>query len=104
MRPENEVVKACLRLLALKGIFSWRQNTAGLLNPKTGKYYFHGLRGVPDILAIAKGGRFLGIECKSAEGRQTPDQKMFEAQCVKAGGIYLLVHSAGELADKLEAP
>jgi hypothetical protein len=100
--PEREVVKSCLRLLALKGIFSWRQNTAGIFNPKSGKHYFHGLAGVPDILGILPGGRFLGVECKSAEGRQSESQAAFQAECETAGGLYCLVHSASELAEKLD--
>lgn len=101
MMAERDVVKGCLRLLALKGVFSWRQNTAGIFNPKSGRHFFHGLAGVPDILGILPSGRFLGIECKSSEGRQSQSQAEFQAQCERAGGLYLLVRSASELADKL---
>jgi len=102
MTPERDVVKACLRLLALKGIYSWRQNTAGIFNPKSGKHFFHGLAGVPDILGVLPGGRFLGVEAKSTDGRQSPAQRNFQQACEKAGGAYILAHSASELASALD--
>jgi hypothetical protein len=110
MIAERDVVKSCLRLLALKGIMAWRANNAGIRVGEGGsRYAFHGKLGVPDILGIlpraavpwASGGRFLGIECKSAEGRQSESQAAFQAECERAGGVYLLVRSAAELAEKL---
>lgn len=54
-----------------------------------------GAVGSPDIIIVSKG-RFIGIEVKGTNGKQTENQKTFEFSLKKAGGIYILVHSFEE--------
>lgn len=49
-------------------------------------------RGLPDIIVVA-GGQFIALEVKSAIGKQSPDQKLIEAEIKKHGGKYFLVRS-----------
>jgi hypothetical protein len=49
--------------------------------------------GSADIIGIGPGGRFFGIETKSTTGRQSPEQKLFGAAVVTAGGIYGVARS-----------
>lgn len=49
-------------------------------------------RGVPDIIVVA-GGMFYGLEVKTKIGRQSPEQKEFEALVQKHSGKYFVVRS-----------
>jgi hypothetical protein len=59
--------------------------------------------GWPDITACLPGGRFLGVECKAPEGRQSTAQIKFQVMIEKRGGLYVLAHSVVELVAKLRA-
>lgn len=49
-------------------------------------------KGLPDIIVVA-GGIFYGLEVKSAIGRQSPEQKEFQALVEKHNGKYFVVRS-----------
>ena len=61
-----------------------------------GRYVSFGLRGSADILAVADG-KFYAIECKSDSGRQSPQQRAYQARVEASGGVYLVVRSAFDL-------
>jgi len=72
----------------------WRNNTgAGHVN---GRWLTWGLKGSPDVL-VCWGGRFIGIECKSAKGKQSPEQKRFQEKFEAVGGIYILARSYADV-------
>jgi hypothetical protein len=96
---ESAVVRACLDYLAAIGVFAWRVNNVGIFRDNA--FVFHGTPGVPDIIGILPGGRWLGIECKSGKGKQSPAQVDFQKRATKAGGVYLLTRSAAELAEQI---
>lgn len=105
---ESDIVRGCLQLLRLKGIYCWRSNNVGVFNPKTGGYFFHGLRGVSDILGIfpqkcpcALQGVFLAVECKMPGKHPTNEQKAFLKEIKERGGIGICVHCVEELASEL---
>lgn len=80
----------------------WSNNT-GACKDARGQLIRYGLPGSSDILGvIAPKGTFLGIEVKTATGRQRPDQKNFEAMVRAMGGLYLLVRSVAEARAMLE--
>lgn len=77
----------------------WRQNTGGIFDVKKQirrALPKHAKRGVPDIIVIKKG-QFIGLEVKSATGRQSPDQKLFEIHTTNNGGFYYIVRSLQEV-------
>lgn len=58
----------------------------------------YGIPGQPDIMGIAlPNGRAIGIEVKSAVGRQSPEQQRFEAVFTKFGGLYVLARSVSDV-------
>lgn len=97
-QKESEVLKACLDWLRVKGFFAWRSNNTGTYNAKSGGYFFHGVRGVPDICCVHKG-QFIGIECKATKGKQSAEQKAFQKALEKAGGRYILARSLAALIE-----
>ena len=46
--------------------------------------------GWPDITGLLPDGRFIGVECKAPEGRQSPAQKCMEQEILRRRGIYVL--------------
>lgn len=55
-----------------------------------------GIPGQPDIFAIIQG-RFVGIEVKTATGRQSKDQKNWQRNCERAGGLYIIARSVDDV-------
>ena len=49
--------------------------------------------GWPDITACLPGGKFLGVECKSATGRQSKGQICMGQRIFNIGGTYILASS-----------
>ena len=101
---ESDLVRACLDLLALRGITAWRNNNAGIYDPARRRFRtFHGLKGASDILGILAGGRFLAVECKMPGGKLSPDQTAFLDMIRERGGLAIVVHNVAELDAALMA-
>lgn len=54
-------------------------------------------KGTPDLLGITNKGRGLAIELKTENDTQSDDQKEYEYEFTKRGGIYVLVGSVDDL-------
>ncbi len=75
------------------GLHVERTNTGVAVDPRTGRHVRFGTPGAPDIrLTVA--GLAVAIECKSATGRQSQDQRRWQAAHEAAGGVYLLCRDA----------
>jgi len=100
---EGDVVKSCLSVLAMKGIFAWRNNTGAVISTYKGKKRFikYGCKGSPDIIGILSDGRFIGIECKVEGKKQSEDQKEFQKKVYANSGIYWVCTSGNDLLNKL---
>lgn len=98
---ESGVVKACLQLLQLHGIYCWRQNQGAIPLSGGGFRRFVGLKGVADIIGIAGGklgrGRFLAVEVKKPGGRLSKKQKAFLAAVEERGGYAVCVDNVADL-------
>ena len=66
-----------------------------------GRFVTFGIPGQPDIFAIIRG-RFVGIEVKTATGRQSKDQQNWQRNCERAGGLYILARSVDDVRVMLE--
>jgi len=103
---ENDVKRDVMTFLNLYSskFFVWRQNNAGVFNAKKGKYIFHGLKGVADIIGLTKSGKFIAIEVKATgkKNNQTESQKEFERNIKEFGGYYFLVDSVKDLEMQLK--
>ncbi len=99
---ESALVSCCLQVLALRRVFHWRSNNIPAPLPGGKFRRFVGMKGVADILAVLPPiGRLAGIECKMPAGRQSPDQKAFQAALEAAGGVYLLIRDVRDLESEL---
>jgi hypothetical protein len=82
------------QLQRLPGVFAWRAN-AGAARTSGGRTVRFGAVGQPDIMCVVAG-RFLGLETKSATGKQSPGQARFQAALEASGGRYALVRTLDE--------
>lgn len=74
----------------------WRNNTGAFGTED--RFVRFGLEGSADFLGIlGPSGRFLAIECKSPSGRQTDQQKAFQAMVERFGGVYILARSTDDV-------
>ena len=102
-RRSNSLVRACLDLLTYRGCLAVRVNNQPIAqrvgNVLVGyrKLDRYQPRGLPDIWAIAPGGRIVLVECKSGSGRMSKDQLTFFAMANEKGALCLCIHSVGEL-------
>jgi hypothetical protein len=117
--PESGVLRACLDLLAAEKIWNMRMNTGAM---KVGtRFTRFGRPGTADILAApivtkwytpeqhggldklgVEGPIFLWIECKSSTGKQSAQQKEFEAEALASCHRYLLARKPEDLIEWLE--
>jgi hypothetical protein len=81
-----------------------RINTGKAFPPNSRRLVTFGVPGTPDICGIlAPQGRFVGVEVKSAAGRQRPEQAVFERMVRAMGGIYILARSLDDVDQALAA-
>jgi hypothetical protein len=83
----------------------WIRNNsyAGKVIGRNGKvgWLNNAKKGAPDII-LCKNGCWLGLELKSSDGRQSPEQKKAEEDIRQAGGHYFLIRTIQELDDIIE--
>lgn len=78
----------------------WRNNTGALATAD--RFVRFGLEGSADFLGIlGPRGLFFAIECKSSSGRQTEQQKAFQAMVERFGGLYILARSVEDIETAL---
>jgi hypothetical protein len=70
--------------------FFWRANTGSAR--RGSQVVRFGLPGQSDILGTAAG-RFVAIELKTDVGRQSAEQRTFQASVERGGGLYILARS-----------
>ena len=80
-----------IRNNSISGKFIGRDGKIGWLN--------NSKKGSPDLV-LCKNGLWLGIECKSTDGRVSPDQRQAEKDIERAGGKYFVVRTIQEF-DKI---
>lgn len=100
MALEKEIENSILEYLNMRNVFAWKVKTMGTYDVtekkfrKPSKYY---TKGQPDISAILPGGRYLGLEVKSALGRLSIHQKIFLERIKDAGGVSAVVRSVDDV-------
>lgn len=83
---------------------AWRSNCGKarpLSSPEVVVTY--GVPGQADISGILLGGRRLELEVKTDIGRQSAEQKRFEAMIRAMGGEYILARSVEEAVERVRA-
>jgi len=99
-KPEDAVQKEILGWLTAIGAV-YVVTDAGMLHKAGLNAACDIPAGWPDITVCLPGGRFLGLECKSATGRQSEYQKFVQRRIEDAGGLYILAHSLAEAQEKI---
>ena len=92
---EGIVLSRCLEWLALNGFFAWRNNTGTAKIDM--RFIRFGQPGSTDIICILPDGKFLGIECKTKNGKQLLPQQVFERQVKKNKGYYILARDPSDI-------
>ena len=101
---ESRLVRACLDLLHLRGVWAWRNNTgaATYLDAQGRRRLVRfGQAGAPDILGILPGGRLLAVECKVGRRPLTRAQQVWLAWLEQHGALAVCVRSVEELLNTL---
>ena len=103
---ETQLVRGVLDALAARGTWAWRVNSGATIikSAKYGDRFLSGApKGSPDILGVLPGGRLFGIECKTAAGRQNPNQKAWEQKAAKHGVRYGIARSITDALGLVDA-
>lgn len=102
--PANALTKAIINLLQLRGWHAWRQNNAAVYDASFGGYRAGSVtRGISDVLAFHKAtGRFGAVEVKVGSDTLTPEQALFLADVIAAGGFGCEGRSLDQVARELD--
>lgn len=79
----------------------WRQNV-GVARMGKGRVVRFGVPGQADLTGVLPGGKRLEIECKSATGRQSDDQRNYQRIIERFDGVYILARSVEDVRRVLE--
>lgn len=99
---ESALIRAACEYLSRRKHFFWRSNNMGVFDAKRGIHRslpFGSRKGVPDICLVDSSGHFVALEGKKKGGRQSPDQKAFEADCKLYGAEYHVFYSIDDLIE-----
>ncbi len=74
----------------------WRNNVGQMIDANGRRVVFGvGGKGSADLIGMWAG-RFVALEIKSADGRQSPEQRAFESLVTRRGGVYAVIRSVEE--------
>jgi hypothetical protein len=103
---ETAIQRSILDNLLWRGILAWRQQS--IPTPIRRGRLIIGLRkadihtvGIPDIACIING-QYFGIEVKTENGKQRPEQKDWQEKLQAAGASYILARSWEDVARALD--
>ena len=99
---ESQILNAVGEYLTLRQHFFFRVNNAPThQDSPTGGFWRrpnkYSVAGVPDIIMIDNCGKFIGLEIKAHNGKQSPEQKLFEQNCKELGAEYYIIRSIDDL-------
>ncbi|MBI5724619.1 MAG: hypothetical protein HZA50_11710 [Planctomycetes bacterium] len=97
LRPEKAVLRRIRAWLHARGLLAIHIEPG---DPR--KQGYHAPAGYPDLHTIVAG-RYVGIECKAPQGRQSFPQRHWQNIIEKAGGVYLLARSVEDIRLAIEA-
>lgn len=104
---EQDIQRAILQYLALRGALAWRANSGAVTATYKGKsrfFRFASIDGLSDIVAaIPPDGRMACIEVKRPGGRLSDKQRSFLAAAQSAGVLAFVATSVDDVAAKLAA-
>lgn len=93
-RLQNQILHTFGRLFPV-----YRQNVG--VSQRGDHVIRFGQPGEADLWGILPGGIHVEIEVKSPDGKQSDDQRRWESQVTRAGGIYVLARSVQDVWDAI---
>lgn len=105
MKAERDIqLEIMLAIGSRPDVRIWRNNAGAARRPGGGPLVRFGLcPGAADLVGLTAFGRFLAIEVKNYKGRQSLEQKTWQAIIEKFRGIYILARSEEDAVAQLEA-
>ena len=102
MQVEQSIQRAILDYLRFRGIFCWKNNTAGIYVKARNTYIPSHAPGIADILGIldsrfGRSGRFLAIVVKAPKGKVSPHQEAFLKEINDRGGLAFIARSVEDV-------
>jgi hypothetical protein len=95
---ESEIEKLCTDYLChYPSIEYWKFKVSGQIHSRAGRTFRKksNTPGWPDLVIIHNS-KFIGIELKAIDGRQSDVQKLCQAKIVRGGGLYYIIRSINE--------
>ena len=74
----------------------WFRSASGAVKTASGRFFKTGKPGTPDV-TVCCDGTFIGLEIKTATGRQSPAQKKAQAEIERSGGKYHIIRSLADI-------
>jgi len=102
---ESDIQKQIMEYLRWKKIFCWRNNSGRIKIGKFGekeRWMQIGMKGLPDIMAVLKGGRLFGIEVKSHDGKLTKIQEDTINQLREIGALCIVARCIEDVEKELK--
>jgi hypothetical protein len=100
---EQDIQKAILDYLRIKKFVVFKHHSTGS-GIRDGKAFFfaYSEKGISDIIACSKTGRFIAIEVKKPGGKPSPEQLEFLERVNSNGGIGILAYSIDDVIGKVD--
>lgn len=99
---EKEIQSAIIHYLSLledQGRLFFFRSGSGAMPLANGRFFKTGKAGTQDITVCLPNGRYLAIEVKTPNGRQSELQKEVQSRIQKLGGYYIIATSVDEVSD-----
>jgi len=99
----NNLTQAIIKMLSLYGYLAWRNNNAPIYDIRRKVYRSNNtLKGIADVLGLSPAGRFIAVEVKTGKDRQSKEQKEFQNDVIRRGGIYIVAHTVDDIMHLIE--
>lgn len=103
---ETQLVKSILAVVALRyrGKVLLHRNNTGAHTTDGGRFVRYGLGvGSADLVGVLLGGRYMALECKTKQGRVSPEQTRWLADMRDLGAVAEVVRSVDEACAVIDA-
>lgn len=104
-KSEAYIEGQILEWLALSGIgFFWKNASGGFFDGKRMRKHVSpfAINGTSDILGVARDGRFIALEVKTASGRASREQIAFIKRVRECGGLACVVRSVDQTKESFQ--
>ena len=94
---ESEIQHAIIQYLELRKFIVVKVNNTGVYVKARDTYIPPRQKGIPDLLCMAPGGRYLAVEVKRPGQHPSDDQRAFLERVEAKGGLALVAYSLDDV-------